>query len=145
MKTSDCDDAVSPVVATILLVAIVVVLVAAVSSVVIPMVGNIGSVKSVSAAVTLNDAGTLPVVTVLGGTDSGSIETLTVYVSGTRDSVISQPRPAVGKPYSSKLPGLGAVGKQTVSIVAEFADGSIQTIYTGNLIFKGTAYPSLAE
>ena len=81
------DDAVSPVVATILLVAIVVVLAAVISATVIPMAGNIGTVKSVSAVVTLNDAGTLPVVTVVGGTDAESVEKLTVYVSGTKDAV----------------------------------------------------------
>ena len=139
------DDAVSPVVATILLVAIVVVLAAVISATVIPMAGNIGTVKSVSAVVTLNDAGTLPVVTVVGGTDAESVEKITVYVSGTKDAVISVSSPLVGKPYSSKLSGLGAVGKQTVSIVADFDDGTVQTLYTGSLVFKGSAVSSLAE
>ena len=139
------DDAVSPVVATILLVAIVVVLAAVISATVIPMAGNIGTVKSVSAVVTLNDAGTLPVVTVVGGTDAESVEKITVYVSGTKDAVISVSNPLVGKPYSSKLSGLGAVGKQTVSIVADFDDGTVQTLYTGSLVFKGSPNPDLAE
>ena len=125
------DDAVSPVVATILLVAIVVVLAAVISATVIPMAGNIGTVKSVSAVVTLNDAGTLPVVTVVGGTDAESVEKLTVYVSGTKDAVISVSNPLVGK--------------QTVSIVASFDDGTVQTLYTGSLVFKGSAVSSLAE
>ncbi len=139
------DDAVSPVVATILLVAIVVVLAAVISATVIPMAGNIGTVKSVSAVVTLNDAGTLPVVTVVCGTDAEYVEKITVYVSGTKDAVISVSNPLVGKPYSSKLSGLGAVGKQTVSIVADFDDGTVQTLYTGSLVFKGSAVSSLAE
>jgi hypothetical protein len=109
------------------------------------MAGNIGTVKSVSAVVTLNDAGTLPVVTVVGGTDAESVEKITVYVSGTKDAVISVSNPLVGKPYSSKLSGLGAVGKQTVSIVADFDDGTVQTLYTGSLVFKGSAVSSLAE
>lgn len=139
------DDGVSPVVATILLVCIVVVLAAVISATVIPMAGNIGTVKSVSAVVTLNDAGTLPVVTVVGGTDAESVEKITVYVSGTKDAVISVSNPLVGKPYASKLSGLGAVGKQTVSIVADFDDGTVQTLYTGSLVFKGSAVSSLAE
>ena len=136
------DDAVSPVVATILLVAIVVVLAAVVASTVIPMAGNIGTVKSVSAVVTLNDAGTLPVVTVVGGADAEYVEKLTVYVSGTEEAVISVSNPLVGKPYTSDLEsnsksGLGAVGRQTVSIVASFDDGTVQTLYTGTFVFKG--------
>lgn len=131
------DDAVSPVVATILLVAIVVVLAAVVASTVIPMAGNIGTVKSVSAVVTLNDAGTLPVVTVVGGADAEYVEELTVYVSGTEEAVISVPNPLVGKPYTSDLRDLGAVGRQTVSIAASFDDGTVQTLYTGTFVFKG--------
>ena len=94
---------------------------------------------------TLNDAGTLPVATLVGGADAGSMDRLTVYVSGTRDAVISAVNPVVGKPYSSKLPGLGAVGKQTVSIVGTFDDGTVQTLYTGTLVFQGAAVSSLAE
>ena len=139
------DDAVSPIIATILLVAVVVVLVAVISATVLPMAGNIQTVKSASAVVTLNDAGTLPVVTLVGGADAGSMDRLTVYVSGTRDAVISAVNPVVGKPYSSKLPGLGAVGKQTVSIVGTFDDGTVQTLYTGTLVFQGAAVSSLAE
>jgi len=132
------DDAVSPVVATILLVAIVVVLAAVVASTVIPMAGNIGTVKSVSAVVTLNDAGTLPVVTVVGGADAEYVEELTVYVSGTEEAVISVPNPLVGKPYTSDPKfSLGAVGRQTVSIAASFDDGTVQTLYTGTFVFKG--------
>ena len=139
------DDAVSPIIATILLVAVVVVLVAVISATVLPMAGNIQTVKSASAVVTLNDAGTLPVATLVGGADAGSMDRLTVYVSGTRDAVISAVNPVVGKPYSSKLPGLGAVGKQTVSIVGTFDDGTVQTLYTGTLVFQGAAVSSLAE
>ena len=139
------DDAVSPIIATILLVAVVVVLVAVISATVLPMAGNIQTVKSASAVVTLNDAGTLPVATLVGGADAGSMDRLTVYVSGTRDAVISAVNPVVGKPYSSKLPGLGAVGKQTVSIVGTFDDGTVHTLYTGTLIFQGAAVSSLAE
>ena len=132
------DDAVSPVVATILLVAIVVVLAAVVASTVIPMAGNIGTVKSVSAVVTLNDAGTLPVVTVVGGADAEYVEKLTVYVSGTEEAVISVSNPLVGKPYTSDPKfRLGAVGRQTVSIAASFDDGTVQTLYTGTFVFKG--------
>ena len=139
------DDAVSPIIATILLVAVVVVLVAVISATVLPLAGNIQTVKSASAVVTLNDAGTLPVATLVGGADAGSMDRLTVYVSGTRDAVISAVNPVVGKPYSSKLPGLGAVGKQTVSIVGTFDDGTVQTLYTGTLVFQGAAVSSLAE
>lgn len=139
------DDAVSPIIATILLVAVVVVLVAVISATVLPMAGNIQTVKSASAVVTLNDAGTLPVATLVGGADAGSMDRLTVYVSGTRDAVISAVNPVVGKPYSSKLPGLGAVGKQTVSIVGTFDDGTVQTLYTGTLVFQGAAVSSLVE
>ncbi|MBE6506892.1 MAG: type IV pilin [Methanocorpusculum parvum] len=139
------DDAVSPVIATLLLVAVVVVLVSMISAVIFPMAGNLDLGKSASAVVRLNDAGTLPVVSVMGGKDAERVTFLTVYVSGTRDAVISAENPLVGKPYSSKLSGLGAVGRQTVSVVAAFDDGSVQTLYTGTLVFQGTPVPSLAE
>lgn len=138
------DFAVSPVIATILLVAIVVILVAAVAVVILPMVDNIDVGKSVSVAVKLNDDGTLPVVTLIGGKDAESMTHLTVYVSGTKDPVISVENPKVGKPYLSSS-GLGAVDKQTVSVVGTFDNTNNQTIYTGSFVFKGTAQVALAE
>lgn len=132
------DDAVSPVIATILLVAVVVVLVAVIAAAVLPMAGDLGSVKSVSVTVRLNSDGTLPVVTVIGGDDAGMLTNLTVYVSGLSDSVIDETKPIViGKPYSPTTTGLNIPeGQQTVNVVGEFSDSTVQTLYTGTLVFK---------
>ena len=128
------DDGVSPVIATILLVAVVVVLVAVIAAAVLPMAGDLGTVKSASVTVTLNAGGTLPVVTVIGGDDAGQISNLTVYVSGVEGAVLSLIKPDIGKPYTPvvDIPA----GQQTVNVVAEFFDNTVQTLYTGTLVFK---------
>ena len=130
------DDAVSPVIATILLVAVVVVLVAVIAAAVLPMAGDLGTVKSVSVTVGLNADGTLPVVTVIGGDDAGMLTNLTVYVSETDEAVIVADTPKVGIPYSSKLSKLNQSGEQTVNVVGKFSDSTTQTLYTGTLVFR---------
>ena len=129
------DDAVSPVVATILLVAVVVVLVAVIAAAVLPMAGDLGTVKSVSVTVGLNDKGTLPVVTVIGGDDAGMLTNLTVYVSGYDGVVLDTEKPVVGKPYTATV-NLAKKGAQTVNVVGEFSDSTTQTLYTGTLVFR---------
>ena len=132
------DDAVSPVIATILLVAVVVVLVAVIAAAVLPMAGDLGTVKSVSVTVGLNADGTLPVVTVIGGADAGMLTNLTVYVSGVSDAVIDETKPiVVGKPYSPTTTGLDITdGQHTVNVVGTFSDSTTQTLYTGTLVFR---------
>ena len=129
------DDAVSPVVATILLVAVVVVLVAVISAAVLPMAGDLGTVKSVSVTVGLNADGTLPVVTVIGGDDAEMLTNLTVYVSGYDGVVLDTEKPVVGKPYTATV-NLDKKGAQTVNIVGKFSDSTTQTLYTGTLVFR---------
>ena len=135
------DDAVSPVVATILLVAVVVVLVAVISAAVLPMAGDLGTVKSVSVTVGLNADGTLPVVTVIGGDDAGMLTNLTVYVSGVSDAVIDEIEPVIGKPYIVvKKVGENLIdipsGQHIVNVVGKFSDSTTQTLYTGTLVFR---------
>ena len=134
VKKPGTDDAVSPVIATILLVAVVVILVAVISAAVLPMAGNLGTVKSASVTVTLNEAGTLPVVTLIGGNDAGSLRNLTVYVSET--VAISKENPKVGIPYSPNGGVSAFHNSQTVNVVGEFNDSTVQTLYTGTLVFK---------
>ena len=135
VKKPGTDDAVSPVIATILLVAVVVILVAVISAAVLPMAGNLGTVKSASVTVTLNEAGTLPVVTLIGGSDAGSLRNLTVYVSGDSGNGFVIEHPVVGKPSVASV-SLTEKGSQTVNVVGEFNDSTVQTLYTGTLVFK---------
>ena len=135
VKKPGTDDAVSPVIATILLVAVVVILVAVISAAVLPMAGNLGTVKSASVTVTLNEAGTLPVVTLIGGSDAGSLRNLTVYVSGDCGNGFVIEHPVVGKPSVASV-SLTEKGSHTVNIVGEFNDSTVQTLYTGTLVFK---------
>lgn len=131
------DDGVSPVIATILLVAVVVVLVAVIAAAVLPMAGDLGTVKSASVTVTLNAGGTLPVVTVIGGDDAGQISNLTVYVSNSSGSGFTVSSPKIGMPYTPSESELNpSAGQQTVNVVAEFFDNTVQTLYTGTLVFK---------
>lgn len=131
------DDAVSPVIATILLVAVVVVLVAVIAAAVLPMAGDLGSVKSVSVTVRLNSDGTLPVVTVIGGDDAGMLTNLTVYVSNSSGTGFTVSSPKIGMPYTPSDSELNpSTGSQTVNVVGEFSDSTVQTLYTGTLVFK---------
>ena len=135
VKKPGTDDAVSPVIATILLVAVVVILVAVISAAVLPMAGNLGTVKSASVTVMLNEAGTLPVVTLIGGSDAGSLRNLTVYVSGDSSNGFVIEHPVVGKMYKPDTDTISA-GTHTVNVVGEFNDSTVQTLYTGTLVFK---------
>lgn len=133
------DEAVSPVIGTILLVAITVVLVAIVAAVVMGMVGNVGESKNVGVIVTpysdTNVNGV--VVTISSGADANKVNNMTAYLDGTalvngdsNKEYVADPE--VGIPYTFNTSGTTAV-TGTVTVSASFVDNTTQVIYTGNV------------
>lgn len=137
------DDAVSPVIGTILLVAITVVLVAIVAAVVMGMTGGLQSTKDVGVTVTPAVPGTadsLATVTFYGGSDVknlvGPVKMYNVTSGAVADNASTSF--AVGQPYMLKGTLADFVGQTPVNIVANFTDGSSSVLYTGTINFPTT-------
>ena len=139
------DDAVSPVIGTILLVAITVVLVAIVAAVVMGMVGNMGETKTVGATATT--ANGLITGTVTGGTDANKLTGVNVSVvnvssgnsvyrkvTGNGVELVGQPI-TVGANSVSGATGTTAfpAGAYTFTITGTFSDDTAQVLSTGTL------------
>lgn len=110
------DDAVSPVIGTILLVAITVVLVAIVAAVVMGMAGGISPAKVVGVTVTpFSDPDEFGVrLTITGGVDAASLKNLTIGfrddVRFTLNDIAPDNRigdPVIGQPYVLIVRGVG--------------------------------------
>ncbi len=132
------DDAVSPVIGTILLVAITVVLVAIVAAVVMGMVGGQQTAKDVGFTVAGNNTGLI--LTPYGGKDlnlltevigynatSGVIVTGNGVVSGL---MIGVPEFIVWN--STTVPSVG--NSHSINLVGTFSDGTTSVIYKGTIV-----------
>ncbi len=144
------DEAVSPVIGTILLVAITVVLVAIVAAVVMGMVGGIGQNKDVGITITPYANGTTEggyILTMMSGKDTTSLNNVTSYLLSGSNSYEQDTtgdngkleNPAIGKSYHIKMAS-GAVGQSgQLTITGTFSDGTQAVIYQGTVtIPKGT-------
>ena len=159
MSTTRKDDAVSPVIGTILLVAITVVLVAIVAAVVMGMAGGVQNTKDVGVKVTPvigSDDHSVATVTFTGGRDVVNlVGVISMYEVG-KQGVIAETTEdkdfVVGKPYKliahSTTPAKedGATATPTpiytgisdsvkVNVVGTFTDGSSSVLYTGTINF----------
>ena len=127
------NDGVSPVIGTILLVAITVVLVAIISAVVMGMTNDIGSSKIVGIQVSdnLSDANGGILVTITGGSNANDVTNLTVYNGSIQLAPVvpSTSMKVVGAPYAFTT----GEGLASISVVANFTDGTQQSVYTGTL------------
>ena len=124
------EDAVSPVIGTILLVAITVVLVAIVAAVVMGMVGNMSDQKDVGVIVQPGDKSVL--VTVSSGADANKLKNLSVFADAKQLStgLNSTTTIDVGKPYNFT----GATsGLAKITVSGEFTDNTTQVLYTGTV------------
>ncbi|HJK78836.1 MAG TPA: type IV pilin [Methanocorpusculum sp.] len=125
------DDAVSPVIGTILLVAITVVLVAIVAAVVMGMVGNMSDQKDVGVIVQPGVDSVL--VTVSSGADANKLTDLAVYADNTqltKDASLTG-NVVVGKPYNFTESSLA--GNYKVTVTGNFTDNTSSVIYTGTV------------
>ena len=123
------DDAVSPVIGTILLVAITVVLVAIVAAVVMGMVGGVGDSKTVGVTVTpyANASGAEVgyVLTLVSGKDASP-----AAITGSADI-----NPVIGQPNFVKM-DMGSITTETtgqLTVTGTFKDGTQAVIYQGTI------------
>jgi len=128
MKFRENDEAVSPVIGTILMVAITVILAAVIAAFVFGMAGNVQTTKTVAATAT--QQGNNITVTYQGGADHQSVENLTVIVTasdtGESFNETSDGKPQVGRSWT--FVGNGTPGRDHVVVVAEFTDGTSQVV-----------------
>lgn len=138
------DDAVSPVIGTILLVAITVVLVAIVAAVVMGMVGGVGDSKNVgvTAQPFANSSVNGFVVTVTGGNDANMIINITPYMNGvtfnspTTNGIIEKPK--VGQPVTVLVKD-GKASSGQLTLTASFTDGTQAVILQNNVNIPATS------
>lgn len=129
------DDAVSPVIGTILLVAITVVLVAIVAAVVMGMTSGVQSSKDVGVTVSpVNDTTTS--IVFYGGKDVSNVHNMTlVNMTGGQEVSASQDGPySIGQPYNLATRN-DFKGSTSVNLIGNFTDGTESVIYTGTINF----------
>ncbi|HJK78838.1 MAG TPA: type IV pilin [Methanocorpusculum sp.] len=145
------DDAVSPVIGTILLVAITVVLVAIVAAVVMGMVGNMSETKNVGVVVDpfSNDTHQGVIVTLSSGADANKIDALYAYLDGKAFGVPTNSKvskPGVGVPYAFSNESNDQTSVSgTVTVSATFQDNTTQVIYTGKVTLPAKTTASKKE
>jgi len=143
MKTvTKNDNAVSPVIGTILLVAIVVILAAIIAAVVMPMVNGSTTSSTIGVQVTGSNEG--KITAVFTGGDTARIIKVVAFgpvgdgVNGIELDGIDQPSSiVVGKAY--KVTGDTAIGEpgktSVIKLVAYFPDGTQQILFQGDVVF----------
>lgn len=130
------DDAVSPVIGTILLVAITVVLVAIVAAVVMGMVGNMSDKKDVGVIVQPGAGSGSVIATVASGSDAGKLTSMYVYAGDKNLTTISPAfanKVVAGQPYNFTNETPISSGTHQITVTGNFNDGTSQVLYTGNL------------
>ena len=130
-KTVTTEDAVSPVIGVILMVAITVILAAVIAAFVFGLAGTTGSSKNVGLTVAVNESGQDFVVTVQGGTDLATLDTLNVATGSgntTPGELVSGGNIEVGSSYVF-VPDPQQTSNIRVIITGEFADGSTQVLF----------------
>jgi flagellin-like protein len=139
MTLTKNDEAVSPVIGTVLMVAVTVILAAVIASFVFGSTGNIPKTKIVATTVQLETSGSI-VIVYQGGQDSDSLMTINIT---SPNGTIWHPIDAVGTLANSgstyAKPNIGAVmklhpaadwpsGQKHVVVVGAFGDGPSQVI-----------------
>ena len=134
MKFTRNDEAVSPVIGVILMVAITVILAAVIAAFVFGMAGNISKTKVVAATAQQPDANTIA-VTYQGGQDAATCTgvhwtILTAAGVTEADTWMGSNGASVTSPLTvgTALSLTGTAGKDHVTAVAHFSDGSDQVI-----------------
>lgn len=130
------EEAVSPVIGTILMVAITVILAAVIAAFVFGMSGNISSTKSVAATASHTVDGTDQYITVTyqGGKDASLVNEIVIFINDAAEpaSDVTFPMDTDSKPIvgsSVKITtGVEAGNQNHVVATAKFSDGSSQPI-----------------
>ena len=130
--TKKNDDAVSPVIGTILMVALVVILAAVIGALVFGLAGNLQKTKIV--AVTASSAADWITITYDGGQDASQVSNLSLFFDGTLVGE-TDATPAVGDSWP--VTGVPA-GPHHISVVGKFKDGSEQVVLDKN-IYSGSS------
>jgi len=130
---SEMENAVSPVVGTILMVAIVVILAAVVAAWAFGMSGNIQVTKVIGFSATKTDDNHISIMN-MGGADTGSLTAITATTSPDAGTQSATGGLTVGSNAILTANTLDAYqNRQTVTVVGTFSDGSTQVLYQKTL------------
>jgi FlaG/FlaF family flagellin (archaellin) len=124
------EDAVSPVIATILLIALTVTVIAVAALVVTNIAGGYGDQKVVDIRVTPSGEKTFSVM-VIGGTDASQLTSLQALAEGVEfvnGGVIDDPQ--VGLLDELGISGSNVAGEVRLTLVGTFTDGTVQVVYS---------------
>jgi len=124
------EDAVSPVIATIILIALTVTVIAVAALVVTNIAGGYGDQKVVDIRVTPSGEKTFSVM-VIGGTDASQLTSLQALAEGVEfvnGGVIGGPQ--VGLPDKLEISGSNVAGEVRLTLVGTFTDGTVQVVYS---------------
>jgi len=124
------DEAVSPVIGTILMVAVTVILAAVIASFVFGSAGNVQKTKVVAATAQIDSNGAI-LITYQGGQNDDSLTSLNI--TAPNGSISTYGKPNVGTvmtliPPPPSSPTAWPTGQKHVAVVGTFNDGSSQVI-----------------
>lgn len=130
-SSSPCDAAVSPIIATILLVMLTVTVIAVAAVVVINISEGYGDQKTVDIRVSPAGDNEYKVV-VTGGADAAELTSLSAHVDKvTFEDDISDP--VVGLPSILKVASSPSAGEALMTLIGTFTDGTVQLVYEGRV------------
>lgn len=132
-SSSPRDAAVSPIIATILLVVLTVTVIAVAAVVVINISEGYGDQKTVDIRVSPTEDNGYKVV-VTGGADAAELTSLSAHVDGvTFEDGGNIPDPAVGLPGVLKVASSPSAGEALMTLIGTFTDGTVQLVYEGRV------------
>ena len=121
------DEAVSPVIGTILMVAITVILAAVIASFVFGSAGNVQKTKIVAATAQIDSTGVI-LVTYQGGQNDDSLTSLNITAPNGTISTYGKPNVGTIMKLIPPSPTDWPTGQKHVAVVGTFNDGSSQVI-----------------
>ncbi|MDV0442455.1 archaellin/type IV pilin N-terminal domain-containing protein [Methanorbis furvi] len=133
------EDAVSPTIATILLIAIAVVLVVIVTGVVMGAIGGEQEDTKFVEIYMVPSGENAFLLTVMGGYDADTLVSLNAYITGVTfedNGFINNTQ--VGIPYLLKVSGSSTNGNALFTLVGTFEDGTVQMLYQRMVTVRGS-------
>ncbi|MDU9376121.1 hypothetical protein McpSp1_07110 [Methanocorpusculaceae archaeon Sp1] len=137
------EDAVSPTIATILLIAIAVVLVVIVTGVVMGAIGGEQEDTKFVEIYMLPSGENAFLLTVMGGYDADTLVSLNAYINGVifeNNGFINNPQ--VGIPHLLKVFKSSSDGSALFTLVGTFEDGTVQMLYQRPVTVRGVGVES---
>lgn len=137
-SSSPRDSAVSPIIATVLLVVLTVTVIAVAAVVVINISEGYGDQKTVDIRVTPVSGTNNFSIVLTGGADAAELTSLRAHVDRvTFEDGGNIPDPEVGLPWILKVDHSEIEGEAVMTLIGTFTDGTVQLVYEGRVEVAG--------